>query len=179
MVDINLAYTAPINPPGASPVLTPAQVWTGLQYKVRRAEKFVPVITHCEVLSEENAPSSSSSASSGSDNTNKTHTITRLATFRAGAGPKGGGTVKEVCKLHPPCRIDFVQEDGTTIGNYVSRGPEGELLMTYVFEWRVEGVEEGERVRELEGEFAKMAKLAVEGSIETIRKIVRGEIEMN
>ncbi|KAH6844589.1 hypothetical protein B0I37DRAFT_446606 [Chaetomium sp. MPI-CAGE-AT-0009] len=167
MVTFNFAYTAPINPPGASPILTPAQVWTGLQYKVRRAEKFVPVITACQVLSEEQAGDG-------------THVITRLATFRAGAGPKGGGTVREECRLYAPCRIDFLQEDGTMVGNYVSSGPGGELMMTYVFEWRVEGVEEGgERARELEGEYVKMAKIAVEGSIDTIRKIVKGEIVMD
>ncbi|KAH6649329.1 hypothetical protein F5144DRAFT_500384 [Chaetomium tenue] len=170
MVTFNFAYTAPINPPGASPILTPAQVWTGLQYKVRRAEKFVPVITACEVISEE-LPASRADGQ---------HVITRRATFAAGAGPKGGGTIVEVCKLYAPCRIDFGQEDGTTVGNYVSVGPGGELMMTYVFEWRVEGVEEGsERARELEGGYVKMAKMAVEGSIDTIRKIVKGEIAMD
>ncbi|KAK3290917.1 uncharacterized protein B0H64DRAFT_331599 [Chaetomium fimeti] len=170
MVTFNFAYTAPINPPGATPTLTPAQVWTGLQYKVRRAEKFVPVITACEVVSEEKPAAGTDGA----------HVITRLATFREGAGPKGGGTIREVCRLYAPCRIDFVQEDGTTVGNYVSLGPEGELMMTYVFEWRVEGVEEGgEKARELEGGYVKMAKMAVEGSIDTIRKIVEGEIAMD
>lgn len=148
MVTFNFAYTAPINPPGASPILTPSQVWTGLQYKVRRAEKFVPVITACEVLSEE-LPASRPDG---------LHVITRRATFREGAGPKGGGTVKEVCRLYEPCRIEFGQEDGTTVGNYVSVGPEGELMMTYVFEWRVEGVEGGsEKARELEGGYVKVS----------------------
>jgi hypothetical protein len=60
----------------------------------------------------------------------------------------GGKTVKEVCKLYAPCRIDFLQEDGTTIGNYVSRGPAGELMMTYVFQWKVKGeIGEGEEER--------------------------------
>lgn len=49
MLAINVAYTAPINPPGASPVLTPTQVWDGLVHKVHHAEKFVSVITGCEV----------------------------------------------------------------------------------------------------------------------------------
>ncbi|KAK4034366.1 hypothetical protein C8A01DRAFT_39143 [Parachaetomium inaequale] len=164
MPTLNFAYTAPINPPGATPVLTPSQVWTGLQYKVRRAEKFVPVITACEVLSETKPTDSEDE-----------HVITRLATFQAGAGPKGGDTVKEVCKLYAPCRIDFLQEDGTTIGNYVSRGPGGELMMTYVFQWKVKG-ELGEGVEE---RYANMARIAVEGSIETIRKIVTGEVVMD
>lgn len=133
MVVINVAYTAPINPPGTLPALTPAQVWAGLQAKVRHAEKFVPIITSCAVLSEQ-------------DDADTGHVITRAVTFRPGAaGPGGrtGGEAKEVCRLFAPCRVDFVQEDGTTIGNYVSEGAEGELYMTYVFQWKVPGVGEG------------------------------------
>lgn len=29
------AHTVPVNPPGASPVLTEEQVWKGLEYKAR------------------------------------------------------------------------------------------------------------------------------------------------
>jgi hypothetical protein len=127
MLAINIAYTAPINPAGASPVLTPAQIWDGLVHKVHHAEKFVPLITACEVTGKSDDGS----------------TITRRVTFQAGVGPMPRDTVTEVCKLFAPCRVDFEQEDGTTIGNYVSEGADGELYMTYVFQWRAEGVEEG------------------------------------
>ncbi|KAL2171350.1 hypothetical protein VTG60DRAFT_2992 [Thermothelomyces hinnuleus] len=179
MVTINLAYMAPINPPGADPELTPEQVWTGLQYKVRRADKFVPVITACEVLAEEPP---------AAEEEEEPRVITRRVTFRPGStAVLGGGgddgsprVVREVCRLYAPCRIDFVQEDGSTVGNYVSRGPAGELMMTYVFEWRARGVRAGSaRARELEDRYAKLAKMAVDGSIETIRKIVKGEIAMD
>ena len=53
MVTINVAYTAPINPAGATPVLTQDQVWRCLERKVEHAEEFVKVITTTEVLSKE------------------------------------------------------------------------------------------------------------------------------
>lgn len=156
MVVINLGYTAPVNPPGAEPVLTPGQVWEGLQYKVRRAEKFVPIITACEVLSETKPSSSSSSAAE------EEHVITRHVTFQPGAAGRpvaaGETTVKEVCKLYAPCRVDFHQEDGSTIGNYVTRDAEGQLMMTYVFQWRLPGVEEGSaEAKSLEEKYAQVS----------------------
>ncbi|KAK4150459.1 hypothetical protein C8A00DRAFT_18026 [Chaetomidium leptoderma] len=167
MVVLNLGYTAPINRPGDEPVLTRAQVWAGLEHKVRRAEKFVSAITACEVLSEDK---------SGGEE----HVITRRATFKPGVNPAGRDVVTEVCHLHAPCRVDFVQEDGTTIGNYVTQGPTGQpedLHMTYVFQWKVPQVEAGsEQAKEIEAKFQKMAKLAVESSIETIRGIATGKV---
>lgn len=127
MVNIHLAYTAPINPPSASPVLTQSQVWTGLKRKVKRAYEFVPVITACEVISEEG------------------NTVVREATFAAGTLGKDtpAKTVREVCVHQAPSRVDFKQEDGSTVSNIVSKGPEGELLMTYSFEWRHGDIQEG------------------------------------
>jgi len=54
-----------------------------------------------------------------------------------------GRTVRERCVLHAPCRVDFFQPDGTKVANYVSEGPDGELYMTYVFQWIVEVDETG------------------------------------
>jgi hypothetical protein len=53
MVKLHLAYTSAINPSGSSPVLTEAQVWAGLQRKIRFAQEFVPVILSCDVVSDE------------------------------------------------------------------------------------------------------------------------------
>lgn len=48
-----LAYTAPINPPNASPVVTKDQVWAALHRKTRYAQEFVPnAIKATEVVSE-------------------------------------------------------------------------------------------------------------------------------
>lgn len=130
MVTINLAYTAPINGSGASLVLSQAQVWAGLQRKVRKAQEFVPLIVACEVLSETEAE--------------KGFTIVRQVVFKEGQGPNGDGKpVKEVCVHYAPCRVDFEQENGSTISNIVSTGPEGELMMTYAFEWRHPSVAAG------------------------------------
>jgi hypothetical protein len=49
---LHIAHTTPINPPSA-PALTRAQVWAGLERKIRHAEEFVPVISSCTVLSDE------------------------------------------------------------------------------------------------------------------------------
>ncbi|KAB5513363.1 hypothetical protein GE09DRAFT_1231984 [Coniochaeta sp. 2T2.1] len=163
MVVINLGFTAPINRPGESP-LTAGQVWQGLKRKVRHAEEFVPVITDCEVLDEKTTETGE-------------EVVTRTVKFAAGSGPKGGGVpVKEVCYHYAPCRVDFQQEDGSRISNFVTSGasnnPE-DLCLTYVFEWRHPGVEEGSnKAEELKAQHSKTAQMAVESSIKTIRQLV-------
>ncbi|KAI1267568.1 DUF1857-domain-containing protein [Xylariaceae sp. FL1019] len=161
MVTQNLAYTAPINPSGATPTLTQTQVWEGLKIKVRKAQDFVSAITGCEVLSEETLPEGNLQ-------------VTRTVQFAQHATHGGGGSIKEVCVHYEPCRIVFAQEDGSTVTNVVSKDSEGELLMSYIFEWRHPELEAGsERAQQLEEAHWKMAKVAVEGSIETIRRLVR------
>ncbi|KAK4222316.1 hypothetical protein QBC38DRAFT_460545 [Podospora fimiseda] len=165
MPTINLGYTAPINPPSAKPVLTLPQIWAGLQRKVRHAEEFVPLIKSCAVESEV-----------VQDEANGGNTvITRVIDFgneKLGSQKKDGKLVREVCTLYPPVRVDFLQEDGTKIGNYVSEGQDGGLWMTYIFEWRVEEGQEG-----IEARFKETAKMAVEKTIETIRRLVKeGEL---
>jgi len=157
MVTFNLAYTAPINPSGATPVLSESQIWAGLKRKVRHAEEFVPVIVACEVLSEEG------------------NTVVRQATFQSDSNPKETTKpVRETCIHLPPSRVDFKQEDGSNISNIVSKGPEGEFMMTYSFEWRHENIKEGSsEERETRVKYEKMAKMAVEGSIDTIRRLVQ------
>ena len=142
MVNINLAYTAPINPSGTTPALTPSQVWAGLQRKVRAAHEFVPLITSCSVLSESGA------------------TTTREVVFKT----QPEKPVREECVHYAPSRVDFRQEDGSTISNVVSRDADGALMMTYVFEWRhpdVSETEQGgevERLRESHWKVSKQAR---------------------
>ncbi|RMZ66200.1 DUF1857 domain containing [Pyrenophora seminiperda CCB06] len=159
MVTINLSYTSKINPPGVTPTLTPPQIWAGLQRKIRFAQEFVPVILSCDVLSEDTAASG---------------TVTREVVFKKGAGPRD--RAKEVVRSFWPSWVEFEQEDGTCIRNIVSEGPSGEvgdLHMTYAFQFRLEGVEEGSEVAEREVERLKgMAKTAVESSIVAIREMV-------
>lgn len=78
----------------------------------------------------------------------------------------------------PLLQVDFFQPDGSTISNIISEGPEGaaggDLNMTYAFEWLHPDVEAGdaqkiERLREMHW---KTASMAVEKSIEAVRRLV-------
>ncbi|KAI1098191.1 DUF1857-domain-containing protein [Jackrogersella minutella] len=170
MITINIAYTAPVNPSSATPVLTQAQVWAGLQRKVRRAQDFVPIIEDCTVVSEETVP--------GTDNVK----VTRDVQFAAGSQPADvtlNTLVREVCTSFPPCRVDFLQpKNGNTISNILSKDGHGDLIMTYSFEWRYSSVKPGsEEAKVLEERCWHTAKIAVLGTIDTIRRLVRdGEI---
>ena len=86
MVNRYIAYTQPVNPAGASPILTKPQLWAGLQRKVRHAEEFVPVIVSCEVLGEE------------------ANVVTRQVVFQEGFG-NSKGPIKEVCKEYEPTMV--------------------------------------------------------------------------
>ncbi|KAJ3580200.1 hypothetical protein NPX13_g361 [Xylaria arbuscula] len=165
MVTFNVAYTAPVNRAGATPTLTQAQVWEGLKLKVKRAQDFVPVITGCEVLSEETLPTGELQ-------------VTREAIF-APVNGNPGRTVKEVCVHYEPCRVVFKQEDGSSVMNLISTRPDGGLLLSYVFEWRHPNVEAGsEKASQLEAAHWEMAKVAVESSLNTIRSMVaEGKIQ--
>ncbi|KAF5602763.1 hypothetical protein FPCIR_1726 [Fusarium pseudocircinatum] len=164
MVNINLAYSAPINPSGATPILSEAQIWNGLRRKVRKAHEFVAPILECEVLSEEDTASGPK--------------VTQQVVFDKKARGSNDNVVKEVVYEFAPTRVDFHQPDGSKIFNIVSVDQEGNLMMTYAFEWRHPRVEaEGGQAKELRDEYLKMAKGAVEGTITTIRKLVKeGEL---
>lgn len=123
MVVLYLAATAPINPPSETP-LTPAQVWAGLQHKVRHADQFVPPITSCIVTKEEG------------------NVVNRTVVFG------GERELTEVCTEFAPHRVDFKLEDGSEVTNIVGLGPSGkedDLFLTYAFKWVLEGVEEGSK----------------------------------
>lgn len=153
----HVAYTAPINPPGATPVLTHQHIWPLLRRKVHRAQEFVPgAISSTSILS---------------TTTNATgHPVTvREVTFI-----EGNRVVREDCAEYKPMKIEFLQGDGSKVQNVVSEGAEGELYMTYTFEWlhpELEGDAEGLRERR-EAE-RKMARMAVEGTIKTMREMVK------
>ena len=87
MVSFTAAYTAPINPPNVTPVLSRATVFAGLRKKVRRAQDFVPVIISCEVVKVEG------------------NVVTREIVFKEGEGPPG--TVKEVCVEYEPTKVRY------------------------------------------------------------------------
>ncbi|KIV77983.1 hypothetical protein PV11_09754 [Exophiala sideris] len=153
----NIAFTAPINPPGATPVLTYAQIWQGLEKKVRAGQDFVGgAITSTDVIS-------TSKTKHGN------HVTVREVVFR-----DGDRRVREECIAFPPMKVEFHQPNGSTVQNVVSEDAEGNLFMTYTFEWlhpELEGDEAGLAAAK-DKEF-NVAKMAVNKSIETIREMVK------
>ena len=160
----NIAYTAPINPSGASPVLTRAQVWSGLELKITAAQEFVKAILSTEVISEEKAPGT------------ELPVTNREVVFK-----EGNKRVQERCITCEPTKVEFHQGDGSKVMNIVSEGAGGEtdLYMTYSFEWlhpELEGDQQGQKER-YKFEHT-MAKTAVESTIDVMRKMVKsGKLE--
>ncbi|EED22790.1 conserved hypothetical protein [Talaromyces stipitatus ATCC 10500] len=151
----NIAFTTPINPPGVSPVLKKEQVWAGLLLKIRCAEKFIPnAIESTTVISESKDPSTGN-----------------IVTVREVVFREQQRKVKETVTAYKDARVDFVQPDGTFIGNIISEGASGELYMTYVFEWHHPGAPE-EELRAFYVKEKGVAQHSVEGTVDVIRKLV-------
>lgn len=92
---VHVAFTAPVNPPSTTPLITRLQLWAGLERKVRHAQDFVPVFTDCQVLKEE----------SNHGNT----VITRRAMIKDGAMEHVKERyIEEVCTLYEPTKVDFL-----------------------------------------------------------------------
>ncbi|KAH8811304.1 hypothetical protein F5884DRAFT_781741 [Xylogone sp. PMI_703] len=151
----NIAFTAPINPPGATPVLTRSQIWAGLLLKIRSGETFVP-----------NAIESTTVVTEGTD------PFENPVTTRDVIFIEGKRKVREVVTAYADARVDFLQPDGSKVSNIISEGAEGELYMTYVFEWRHSGVSSEElavhRVKE-----KTMAQMAVQDTIKIMRELAK------
>ena len=153
-----IAFTAPINPPGASPILTRSQVWSCLEIKITSGETFVgTAIKNTAVLK------------TGTTEGGQKYTD-REVNFSA-----GNRKVQEHCVEFYPMKVEFHQQDGSRVMNIVSQGVGGEedLYMTYTFEWlhpELEGDEEGlAKKREMQ---QKMSREAVESTIKVMRKMV-------
>ena len=78
MVLITASTTSPVNPPGATPVLTHDDLWTALVAKARHPEEFVAVIEKSRIIHED------------------AQGLTRGVTFKGDMG--NGGEVEEVIK---------------------------------------------------------------------------------
>ncbi|KIW50944.1 hypothetical protein PV05_09720 [Exophiala xenobiotica] len=153
----NIAFTAPINPPGASPVLTYAQIWQGLEKKIRAGQDFVGgAIVSTDVIS--------------TSYTEHGNPITvREVVFR-----DGNRRVQEKCIAFEPMKVEFHQPNGSKVQNVISEDADGNLYMTYTFEWlhyELEGDEAGLKAAK-EKEW-KTAKMAVEKTIEVMREMVQ------
>lgn len=151
----NTAFTAALNPPGANPILTLPQIWTALEQKVRYAERFVGgAISSTDVLSV-------------TTNSHGQRVTTREIIFK-----EDNRRIKEVCTEFPNMKVEFAQPNGGLVCNVVSEGAEGELYMTYTFQYLYPGIEEAEA--EAKGEQTrKMARVAVESTIKVIREMVK------
>jgi hypothetical protein len=149
----NIAFTAPINPQGQSPVLTVDQIWNGLLLKIRSAETFVPAaIQSTKVVSE-------------SYDENGNPVTVREVLFR-----ESQKTVQETVTGYEASRVEFVQPEGSKVNNIISEGADGELYMTYTFEWRHPGVSKEDMAAFAEKE-RKMSQMAVEGTIKVLRQL--------
>lgn len=152
----NIAFTAPINPAGANPKLHQDQIWAGLRLKIRSAETFVPkAIQSTTVISDSIDP-----------------TTGNEVTVREVVFVEGQRKVQETVTAYEPSRAVFIQPDGSTIVNVVSEDADGELHMTYTFEWRHPGASKEELAAFLEKE-KKMSRMAVEGTITVLRELAK------
>lgn len=85
MVLITASTTAPVNPPGANPVLTHDDLWTALVAKARHPEEFVAVIEKSRVIHED------------------AYGLTRGVTFKGDMG--NGGEMEEVIKYFGKMKV--------------------------------------------------------------------------
>ncbi|EGX95167.1 hypothetical protein CCM_03439 [Cordyceps militaris CM01] len=152
MTILHYAATAPVNPSGAAPVLTAAQVWEGLRRKIRHADQFVPLITSCVVEKEES------------------NVVHRRVAF------EGSKEMTEVCTELAPHKVEFRLEDGTEIENILAPGPSGgpsDLYLTYSFKWKFPKIEQGsQEEQDMRTQQQTMALGAVQSTIKVIREMV-------
>lgn len=151
---VYISYTGLINPPSATPVLTRAQVWSGLEIKVTAAQDFVGAIISTDVVS-------TSEDQHG-----------RKVTQREVVFKEGNRRVSERVVEFAKNKVVFHQTDGSQVQNIISQGADGDLYMTYDFEWLHSGMGE-EELEEKRQSYQKMSKMAVESSIDAIREMVK------
>lgn len=151
-----IAFTALINPSGATPILTRSQIWSALRLKIRSAETFVSAgIQSSAVLSEDIDPASGNQV-----------------TVRDVVFVEDQRKIRERVTAYEDSRVEFIQENGSTIQNVVSEDENGELYLTFIFDWKHPGVSEGELAALAEKE-KKLSKVAVNGTIAAMRKLVK------
>ncbi|GAA5931359.1 hypothetical protein JCM1841_002792 [Sporobolomyces salmonicolor] len=148
----SIAATRTVNPPGASPLISEAQLWAGLEYKARNPQAFVPMITSCKVVE---------------DQGNK---LTRLVRFN------DGPEVREDIHTFANTIAYFEMASSpapTRITNLISYGPPpaNDLLLTYSFAGSIPGIgpDDPRSAIELNAVIGK----GVEHSIELVRGMVR------
>lgn len=148
-----LSATVPVNPEGATPTLTPQQVWAGLAMKAENALPFVPSMSRCDVVER-------------TDNT-----ILRSITI-------GPDDFQEFITLHAPVQVQFERVgQGGFIQNTISESPFGTLL-TFTFGLNFPGTEPGSAEEQARGEGMRQAYIdAVGSTLKRVRElVVAGEL---
>ncbi|WP_422061473.1 SRPBCC family protein [Sphingopyxis sp.] len=148
-----LSHAIPVNPAGAEPTLTQAQVWRGLEIKAENAMPFVDGMTQCDVDSRE------------------ANVITRTITFR-------GTQHRERITLFAPVKVQFERLDGTGwIDNVISESADG-LLLAFTFGITFPGIAEGSPDEQAQGDTMRGAYTgAVAATLNRVRQMVRdGEL---
>ncbi|KAJ7773821.1 DUF1857-domain-containing protein [Mycena metata] len=102
----SFAATRPVNPPGATPILTEEQLWKGLEYKARNPTVFFPMITGTNMKSDEG---------------NK---------FERDSTLDNGAVITEHMELHAPTVVYAEMSIGWRVTNMISYGPADELFLT-------------------------------------------------
>ncbi|KAF8890620.1 hypothetical protein BD779DRAFT_1516055 [Infundibulicybe gibba] len=146
---LSFAASRPVNPPGATPILTEAQVWKGLHMKARKPMSFVPAISSCDVVS---------------DSGDK---VVRSVRF-GDAEP-----VLEAIELHEATIAYFeISSVGARITNVLSYDGDNNMLLTFTFANGIPGFEPG-KGRPGAEELNKTIGKGVEHTIERIRQLAR------
>jgi hypothetical protein len=150
----NVSRALPANPPGASPRLTRADVWHGLELKAANALPFVPSISYCVVT----------------ERISETQFVREIE-FR-------GERSHERVTLEPQTRVTFERLDGSVRGRILNEIEEvdGELALRFTYTLEIAGVPDGSQEERdyaagMEADYLK----AVEATLAAVRKIAAGE----
>ncbi|GAA6020010.1 hypothetical protein JCM10207_006758 [Rhodosporidiobolus poonsookiae] len=165
------AATRPVNPPGASPVISEQQLWAGLGIKIREPKEFVPVITECRVVLDEDGkvvrivrfedgPEMREEVSTFEP------TMAYFEMYPASSHPAGTSPSSPSSAPVPP--------PVARITNLISYGPPpaNDLLLTFTFS-KLPQVSEEDAVKMSREELNAMVGKGVEGSIEVVRRMVK------
>ncbi|KAJ7457155.1 DUF1857-domain-containing protein [Mycena galericulata] len=147
------AVTRPVNPAGATTILTEAQIWKGMEYKARNPKPFLPNFQSSKTIS---------------DTGNKSTVELPV---------EGSIVLTEDIELHAPTMVYFETDlYGLRVTNIISYGPAEELLLTWAFAngimLRFPGIP-ADKPKPSAKELNERMGIAVEQSLEIVRKLVK------
>jgi len=144
----------PVNPPGATPRLSRADVWRGLEMKANNALPFVPSISYCVVT----------------ERISDTEFVREIE-FR-------GERSHERVTLQPQERVTFERLDGSVSGRILNEIEEadGDLALRFTYTLEIDGMpagsdQEREYAAGMEADYLK----AVEATLGAVRRVAAGE----